>query len=390
MVTNLPVEAKVKWSEAVACRLPSKKIQLMREFISLVPKHKGTSKLLVNVRRRIASLEEELTKEKMRKKGSRGKSFSIPKVGAGQIIILGPTNVGRSSLLTSITNAKVEITPVCFSTHEPVIGMFQFEDIQFQLIEAPSLVEGSANGKMNGPKILGLARNADGLVLMVDLAKDPIKQFKLISSELEQAGIIIRIPEGEVEIIRRSIGMGIQVIGGGTLVNCAVEDIKKLLNSYKIISGLVKIKGKIRIEDVENSLFSSNIFKPTIIIANKLDLPVSKEKIKHFKKYLENYNIPVLEVSCEDNQGFEKLGNIIFQILSLVRVYTKEPNAKNPSKKPVVVEKGAAIIDVAKKLHTKLYKKFKYARIWGTSAKHPGQKVGSNHILEDNDIIEIH
>jgi ribosome-interacting GTPase 1 len=390
MVTNLPIEAKVKWAEAVACRLPSKKIKLMREFISLVPKHKGTSKLLVNVRRRIASLEEELEKEKVRKKGSRGKSFSIPKVGAGQVIILGQTNVGRSSLLTSITNAKVEITPICFATHEPVIGMFQFEDIQFQLIEAPSLVEGAANGKMNGPKILGLARNADGLILMVDLAKDPIKQFKLISSELEQAGIIIRKSEGEVETIRRSVGIGIQVLGGGSLVNCTIEDIKKLLNSYKIISGIVKIKGKVKIEDVENSLFSSNIFKPSIIIANKIELSGSREKFNHFKKYLENYKIQVLGVSCINNQGFEKLGNLIFQTLSLIRVYTKEPSVKNPSDKPIVVEKGASIIDVAKKLHTKLYKEFKYARIWGTSAKHPGQKVGSNHMLEDNDIIEIH
>ena len=166
MVTNLPPEAQDKWAEVVACRSTPQKIKLMREFISLVPKHKGTSKLLANVRRRIATLEREMKKAKARKKGGRGRGFSVPKEGAGQIIILGPANVGRSSLLASLTNAKAEITPVPYTTRKPIIGMLPYEDVQFQLVEAPALVKGATDGRMEGPQILGLARNADGLVLM--------------------------------------------------------------------------------------------------------------------------------------------------------------------------------------------------------------------------------
>jgi len=388
MVTNLPAEAKAKWAEVVACRSTPEKIKLMREFISLVPKHKGTSNLLANVRRRIAILERELERKRTRRKGGYG-GFSIPKEGAGQIIILGPTNVGRSSLLTSLTNAKVEVSPIYFTTREPAVGMLPYHDIQFQLVEAPALIEGAAEGRMEGPQILGLARNADGLILMVDLSADPIEQFRMLRSELEQAGIMIEKPEGEVEIIRRGTGAGLQIIGGGVLVDCTLEDVKRLLANYRINSALIRIRGKVTLETLEESLFSSLVYKPTILVANKLDAAEAEENLIKLKEFMKDVKIPLIPVSCRGNQGLEKLGDCIFRMLRIIRVYPKEPGAKKPSSKPLVIEEGATVIEAAKKLHSKLYKEFRYARIWGPSAKYPGQRVGPNHLLRDGDIVEI-
>ena len=388
MVTNLPAEAKAKWAEVVACRSIPEKIKLMREFISLVPKHKGTSSLLANVRRRIAILEKEMERKKTRRKGGYG-GFSIPKEGAGQIIILGPTNVGKSSLLASLTSAKVEVSPVYFTTREPIIGMLPYHDIQFQLIEAPALIEGAAEGRMNGPQILGLARNSDGLILMVDLSADPVEQFRILRSELERAGIMIEKPEGEVEIIRRSSGVGLQIIGSGTLVDCTLEDVRRLLANYKINSALIKIRGKITLETLEESLFSSLIYKPTILVANKLDMPGSEENFIRLKESMKDSKIPIIPVSCKENIGLEKLGGHIFKMLRIIRIYPKEPGEKKPSSKPLVIDEGATVIEAAKKLHSKLYREFRYARIWGPSAKYPGQRVGSTHILKDGDVIEI-
>jgi len=388
MVTNLPAEAKAKWAEVVACRSTPEKIKLMREFISLVPKHKGTSNLLANVRRRIAILERELERKKSRRKGGYG-GFSIPKEGAGQIIILGPTNVGRSSLLVSVTSAKAEVSPVYFATREPVVGMLPYRDIQFQLVEAPALIEGAVEGRMNGPQILGLARNADGLILMVDLSADPVEQFHMVRSELEQAGIMIEKPEGEVEIVRRSAGVGLQMIGSGSLVDCTLEDVRRLLANYKINSALIKIRGKITLETLEESLFSSLVYKPTILVANKLDMAGAEKNLIRLEESMKGVEIPLIPISCRDNRGLEKIGDHIFQMLRIIRVYPKEPGVKKPSTKPLVIEEGATVIEAAKRLHSKLYKEFKYARIWGPSAKYPGQKVGSTHVLKDGDIIEI-
>ena len=388
MVTNLPAEAKAKWAEVVACRSIPEKIKLMREFISLVPKHKGTSNLLANVRRRIAILERELERKRTRRKGGYG-GFSVPKEGAGQIIILGPTNVGRSSLLASLTGAKAEVSPVYYATKKPIVGMLPYRDIQFQLVEAPALVEGAANGRMEGPQILGLARNADGLILMVDLSVDPIEQFRMLRSELEKAGIMIEKPEGEVEIVRRGAGVGLQMIGSGVLVGCTLEDVRRLLANYRINSALIKIRGKVTLETLEESLFSSLVYKPTILVANKLDLTGAEENLTRLRTFMKDSEIPLLPISCKDRRGLEKLGDHIFQILRIIRVYPKEPGVRKPSSKPLVIEEGATVIEAAKKLHSKLYKEFRYARVWGPSAKYPGQRVGSAHLLRDGDIIEI-
>ncbi|MEM2889623.1 MAG: GTPase [Candidatus Bathyarchaeia archaeon] len=389
MVTNLPAEAKNKWAQVAACHSTPEKIRLMREFISLVPKHKGTAKLLANVRRRIAVLEDELEKSKARKKGGHG-GFSVPKEGAGQIIILGPTNVGRSSLLASVTNAKVEVSPIPFTTRKPAIGMLPFKDVQFQLVEAPAIVEGAAEGKLNGTQILGLARNADGLILMVDLLDDPLGQYQIMRSELEESGILVEKPTGEVEVIRRSVGAGVQIMGGGILVDCTSEDVRRMLESYRINSAIVKIKGKVRLEDIEDSLFSSTIYKPALIVANKVDAPGAEEKLQQLKTMLKDAVLPLVAISCHTKQGLDVLGEHIFEMLNIIRVYTKEPDEKAPSPKPIVVKKGTTAIEIAKELHSSLYKKFQYGRIWGTSVKYAGQKVGSNHLLEDGDILEIH
>jgi ribosome-interacting GTPase 1 len=390
MVSNLPAEAKNKWAEVAACHSTPEKIKLMREFISLVPKHKGTAKLLANVRRRIAVLEEDVEKAKARRKGGHIGGFSVPKEGAGQIIILGPTKVGRSSLLASVTNAKVEVSPIFFATRKPVIGMLPYQNIQFQLVEAPAIVEGAAEGKMDGAQILGLARNADGLVLMVDLSEDPVDQYRMMRSELEQAGVMIEKSEGEVEVTRRSVGASVQVVGGGMLVDCTPEDIRRMLESYRINSALVRIRGKVSLDDIEGSLFSSTVYKPTLIVANKLDSLGAEETLQRLKSALKDVGLPLLSVSCRNNQGLEDLGKCIFEMLRLVRVFTKEPSDKEPSPKPLVVKKGAMVIDIAKELHSSLFRRFRYGRVWGTSAKYPGQKVGLNHMLKDGDILEIH
>jgi ribosome-interacting GTPase 1 len=390
VVTNLPAEAKAKWAEVAACHSTPQKIKLMREFISLVPKHKGTNKLLGNVRRRIAALERELEKSKARRKGSRGSSFSVAKEGAGQIIILGPTNVGRSSLLGSVTNAKADVTPIPYATRKPAVGMLSYQDVQFQLVEAPALVKGAADGRMDGPQVLGLARNADGLLLMVDLSGDPSAQLQMLRLELEQAGVMIERSEGEVEVERLSSGIGVQVAGGGVLVDCTREDIRRMLESYGISSALVKVQGKVTLDDIENSLFSSITYKPTLVVANKEDTPKAETRLKQLKEATDEVSLPLLPVSCRSNQGLEGLGQLIFEILGIMRVYSKKPSDKEPSPKPIVAEKGAAVIDVAKELHSSLYQSFRYARVWGPSAKYPGQKVGSNHILKDGDTLEIH
>ena len=389
MPTNLHAEAKFKWAEATATKDPRKKIQLLQEFLSLIPKHKGTAKLCVQVKKQIATLKKEIEAKKQKKQSKGRSKFFIDKEGAAQIALIGLSNVGKSSLLSAITNASVKISPRPYTTKIPIPGMFNFRDVQFQILETPALIKGASDGKAWGLQTLALARNADGLIVMVDLSQDPIGQLSLILSELEKIRIIVNKPKGQVIIERKHRGFGLQNRLIGKLVGCTIKDVKKLLESYRIKDAIIKIFGEVTLDEIEDALFENTTYKPVIIVANKIDLFRAKEKFQLLRTY-NNDQFPILPVSCKNREGLEILGEILFKSLEIICVYTKEPNIKSFSKKPFVLKKGATIKDLAKNIHSDFNKKFSFAKVWSKRLNFSPQKVGSTFILEDNDVVELH
>lgn len=389
MVTNLPREALHKWREVALARRPEEKIKKLQEFLSLVPKHKGTESLRAHAKRKIASLREEIVDKKRKKAGVGRSSFFVEKEGDTQIVILGFTNVGRSSLLSLLTNANVEISSYPYTTKKPTPGMFQYQDLQFQLVEAPALMESAADGGSWGLQTLTVARNADGLLLMVDLSKDPVKQYALISKELEKARILTRKPKGKVDIERKYKGAGLKIILVGRLLNSTLKEIEELLKGYGIYDAMVKIQGEATADDVEDAIFEGTVFRPTIIIANKTDYPDTAHQIEQLQSHIGDEN-KILPVSCNTKNGLEKLGSEIFAMLDIIRIYTKEPNKRSPSKKPFTTKVDSTILDLAKKIHSDFYKQFSYAKVWAKRLRFSPQKVGGNFILKDGDIVELH
>ncbi|UCC33136.1 MAG: 50S ribosome-binding GTPase [Candidatus Bathyarchaeota archaeon] len=389
MPANLPAEAKHKWREASLARRPEEKIIKLQEFLSLIPKHKGTENLRAQVKRKIATLRREIAEKKRKKAGGGGPSFFIEKEGDAQIVILGSTNVGRSSLLSLLTNAKVEVSNYLYTTKEPTPGMFQHQDLQFQLVEAPALMEDTADGGAWSPQTLTVARNADGLLLMIDLSKDPTEQLHLISQELDKARILIRKPTARVEIERRYMGAGFKLIVLGRLVDCTSRNVEQLLKSYGMHDATVKIQGEATLDDVEDSIFEGTVYRPAIIIANKADFPGAEKRIEQLKP-LAGEGMGILPISCRDKSGLERLGTKIFKMLNIIRVYTKEPNKRAPSKKPFTIRKDSTILDLAKRIHSDFYKQFSYAKVWAKRLRFSPQRVGGGFALEDGDTVEIH
>jgi len=401
MPANLPPQAKRKWAEVSATKNPQQKIELMQEFLGLVPKHKGTEKLCGQVKRQIAILKREIEEKKRKRAGKGGPKFFIGKEGAAQIVVLGLTKVGRSSLLASITNAKVEVSNYPYTTREPVPGMFQYEDLQFQIVEAPALMKSSAEGEGWGLQTLGLARNADGLILMVDLSEDAREQLSLILNELEEARILTKKPRARVDIERKHFGVGLRILVLGRLIDCTMRDVEELLKSYRISDGTVKISGEATLDDVEDAVLESTVYRPALIVANKTDAPKAVDNLKDLEAFVGD-QMRIIPISCRDKTGLEKLGREIFESLGIVRIYTREPNEREPSKKPFILKKGTTVLELAKQIHSDFYERFSYAKVW---AKHHqngegsnrrrrlhfnGQKVGPDFPLEDGDIVELH
>ncbi|MEM2848708.1 MAG: GTPase [Candidatus Bathyarchaeia archaeon] len=384
MVTNLPDKAKSKWAEVVTAKDIEDKIRLMKEFLSICPKHKGTAKLIINVKRKISSLEEELEAKKRRRKTAKD-LFAIEKTGDVQIAVVGLTNAGKSSLLSALTNAKPLISDIPYTTTLPVVGAFHYEGVDFQLVELPALMEGSSEGKGHGLKTMNIIRNADGLIVMLDSSKNPTEQWQILTREFENSRILLKKPRGHVEIIRKPAGV-LTIGGGGKLIDCSFEDVKALLMDYGFKSVLVRLTGEVSIDDVEDAVFGISTYKPTIVLANKMDVPNSQENLKILLQLLDR--LKVIPVSCLTRMGLNNIGNALVETLELIRVYTKPLGNSKPDPKPIVLKRGATIGDVAKNIHRELYEKFKYAKIWSRSIK--GLRVGLNYPVEDGCIVEIH
>jgi len=389
MPTNLPPDAKKKWDEVEATRNPNEKLKVLQEFLGLVPRHKGTEKLQKQVKRQIATLRRELEEKKKTKAVKGGPKFFMEKEGAAQIIILGPTKVGRSSLLASVTNAKVEISDYPFTTREPTPGMFPFEDIQFQIIEAPPLVKDAADGEGMGMQVLGLARNADGIILMVDASQNPSAQLSMMLGELEKARIFLQKPRGRVDIERKFRGAGLRILLLGRLIDCTLREVEELLRSYRVADAVVKIQGEATLDDVEEAIFEANVYRPAIVIANKMDTAGAERKLEELRKFVDDRWM-ILPISCKTGEGLESIGRNLFDALGLIRVYSKELSAKKHSPKPFILKRHATVQDLARQIHSDFYKQFSYAKVWSKRLAFSPQKVGLPFVLDDGDVVEIH
>ena len=387
MPANLPAEARAKWIKVMEAKSAREKIKALEDFLSSVPKHKGTEKLISQVRRQIATLRRELELERKKRKG-KGPKFFIEKEGDAQIVILGFTKCGKSSLLKKLTNANVKISDSPFETKQPVPGMMVFKGVYFQLVEAPAIIEGASSGLGWGLQTLALARNADGLILLIDATQDINYQYRVLIEELEKARISIKKKQVLVNVERRSHG-GIIVVG--QLKGCSLRDVEKLLKSYNIHHALVRVEGEATLSDIEDSLFENVVYKPALVIINKIDSLSDMSEVESFEQKLLSEDIPCIKVSIQNNfnSSPDVIGAQLFKLLNLIRVYTKKPRSKEISKRPLVVKKGITVIEVAKIIHSRLYKNFRYARVWSPRLKFSPQKVGADFVLEDGDVLEI-
>jgi ribosome-interacting GTPase 1 len=391
MPTNLPPEAMDKWEEVEAAKSPREKMEKMQEFLKYVPQHKGTMKLRGEIKRKIAIIREDL-EDKKRKgtgKSSGGPKLFIEKGASAQVALIGMTNVGKSCLMNATTNSKVLVTPTPFSTHEPVPGIMNYLDVQFQIVEAPAVMEGAAEGKAGGQVTLGLARNADGLILMVDLSRDPVAQLELVVSELEKSRVLVSRPSGRVEIDRRHAGAALRVILVGKLVDCTMRDVEELLRGYRINDAIVRISGEVSLDDVEDAIYENTIYKPAVIVANKLDLKGAQANLRALKAHVKG-KLPVVAMSCERRVGLNELGSALFSSLGIIRVYTKEPGMRVHSGHPFALRRGATVNELAKNIHKELLSNFMFAMVWAKRLPFSPKKVGLGFVLADGDVVEIH
>jgi ribosome-interacting GTPase 1 len=382
MPTNLPAEAKAKWIKVMEAKTPEEKMKAIEEFLSAVPKHKGTERLREWATKRLAELREEI-EERRRKRGSRV-SFFIEKEGDIQVVVAGPPNTGKSLLVNKLTGARTIVADYPFSTTYPVPGMLRYNDVYFQLIDTPPLTRG-----VYLRKVVGLVRNADGVLLVLDATRDFISDLRDVLDLLREEGVLLVKPRGRVVLdVYRTGKEGIRVTLMGRIVDGTMEDVRKILEGYRIFNAHVKIYGEVTLDDVEQSIFESTVYKPLVVFINKIDaVKVDDLGVRELEEILPGS--PIITGSALTGYGLNNIPPSLYSALEIIRIYTKAPNAP-PSEKPLVLRKYATVRDVARSIHRDLLENFQYARVWGSSVNYPGERVGLDHVLSDGDIVEIH
>ncbi len=327
MPANLPpeyIQAELRFR---AAKTAEEKLEILRELMSLVPKHKGTEKLRVELKRKWTKLQEE-AQQQQKKKGARGPVYDhIAREGAGQIALAGLPNCGKSSLLAAVTHAKPEIADYPFSTFRPTVGMMPFEDIQIQLIDLPPLSE------YTEPWVYSIIRNCDTVALLLALDSANIEEDYLIALDWLE-------------------------------------------------------KARIRLRSAPLSTDGKGVIKRAVVLGLKSDAEGAAESFAKLRD-LVGGDFALAAISTLSGAGLEEMKRLFFASLQIVRVYTKKPGQQFKKELPYVLPAGSTVTDVARAIHQELAEKFKYARVWG-SAEFQGQRVERNHKIQDGDLLEFH
>lgn len=355
------------------------KIKELEKELSTTKYNKATQGHIGLVKAKLAMLKEKQVSRS--KTGKSDYGYTVRKSGDASVLLLGFPSTGKSTILNKLTDAHSEVAAYDFTTLSVIPGIMEYKQAKIQILDVPGIVSGAASGRGRGREVLAVIRNADLVLIVVDISHP--EHYPAILREIWESGIRINKTRPEVYIKKTARG-GIQI---GKTVNLDVnnETLVQILREFKINSAEVLIRSVIDVDDFIDCIEGNKKYIPAVACLSKIDLVTANQVIR-IKKEL-NADVAI---SAEQDLNINTLKEIIFEKLNFIRVYMKEPRKEADMKEPMIIRRGSTIEDACNKLHRDIITKFKFARVWGKSTKFPGQRLMLNHSLEDGDILELH
>jgi ribosome-interacting GTPase 1 len=245
----------------------------------------------------------------------------VEREGAGQVVLCGPPNSGKSQLLANLAQVEAEVADYPFTTRSPQPGMMRYEDIQIQIVDTPPLAEDSLEAWQ-----LAMVKQADAAYVLFDV-NDP--------GLLEQTDFILKI-------------------------------------------------------FAERGISWDGVEPPRVrVLGNKADRPSGLENFAVWQELYQD-RFRARPFSAREVEDVGRLRQEIFDLLGIVRIYTKAPGKKAEEHgTPFVMKRGGTVLDAAALVHKDLAANLKFARLW-RAGRVDGLMVERHHVLEDKDLIEIH
>ena len=298
--------------------------------------------------------------------------------------LVGFPSVGKSSLISRLTDAESNIGDFAFTTLTCIPGLMEHRGAKIQILDLPGLIKGAAEGKGRGREILNVIRSTDMVLYVVDPFQK--SHFEILDQELWKSGMRLNQQPPQVFITRTKRG-GIIVRSTLEQTNLTEEEIRGIVRSFGIVSATVTLRTDVTDDHIVDTLAGSRIYSRAVVVVNKIDLATEKDLERTRSMLPENW--PILEVSAKTGQGIDGMKDFIFDNLHFMSIYLKPQGKEADLVEPLIVKDTATVRDVCAKLHRDFVRKFRYARVKGPSAKFDWQRVGLDHVLKDDDLLTI-
>lgn len=317
------------------------------------------------------------------KSGGKGEGFEVAKSGDARVCIVGFPSVGKSTFLTKVTETESASSEIDFTTLTCIAGILKYKGARIQLLDTPGIIQGAAQGKGRGRQVIAVARTADLILMMLEPGKGAV-QKKILHRELEAMGIRLNKTRPDISLKEKKSG-GVTVNSTvGPLTHIDEKMARTILHEYKIHNADVLFRCDATVEEFIDVVEGNRCYIPCLYVYNKIDRTTIEDLDRIARKP------HTVVISCELNLNIDYLIEKIWTYLNLKRVYTKKRGARPDFTEPLILRAGATVRDVCETIHRDMVTHFKYALVWGVSVKHSPQRVGLTHLVQDEDVVEIH
>ena len=307
----------------------------------------------------------------------------MAKAGDARVSLIGFPSVGKSSFLSKVTNTKSEAANYEFTTLTSVGGILEYNGAEVQIVDLPGIIKAASQGKGRGRQVIAVSRTSDLILMVLDATKGG-DQREILENELESMGIRLNKQRPNISIkVKKTGGVKMNSITPPKYLDEKI--VTALLKDYKIHNADVLIRDEnVTIDDFIDVINDQHItYIKCLYVYNKIDA-VSLEECDRLAR---EPNTVVM--SCELDLGIEDLKEEIWRQLDLLRLYTKRRGVQPKFDDPMVVRNNSTILEVCDSIHRDMKNQFKYALVWGSSAKHSPQKCGLTHPIHDEDGVQI-
>lgn len=346
-------------------------------------RNKATEGHLGLLKAKLAKLRREQVDVIMNKGGGHGEGFDVMKSGDARVGLIGFPSVGKSTILTKLTDTFSEVNEREFTTLTCIPGVVQYRGSKIQLLDLPGIIEGAKDGKGKGRQVIGVARTCNLIMIVLDAVK-PLSHKRIIENELEGVGIKLNRKKPDITIKPNSRGGLFINRGINAEIKMSDDTITSICKEYKLNNAEVILRGKCSVDDLIDAIEGNRVYIPALYVINKID-QITIEELELLDQ-IPNYVL----VSAHKMWNMDELLERMWEKLDLLRVYTKPKGQVPDYEAPVILSRTRRKIeDFCNKIHKALLKDFKYAIVWGSSVKHQPMKVGKEHVLNDEDVIQI-